>query len=129
MTNPIRLIARRLRALVRRESLNRDIDAEMRLHIELEASELSRSQGLSSDEARRRAAIAFGGVDRYAEEQHDQRGVRWIEEIMQDSRYAARALRRSPGFTITATLVLSLGIGASTAMLSAGDAVLGCRLP
>jgi len=129
MTNWPRRLARKLRALIYRDSLDRDVDDEMRLHIEMEANELSRVHGIPADEAWRRAAVAFGGVDRFAEEQRDARGVRWLEELARDARYAARSLERSPGFTLTATLVLALGIGTSTAMFSAVDTVLVSRLP
>src|SRR3954466_8641220 len=122
-------LRRRLRALIAPRVLDREVDAEMHAHIELEAEELARTRGLALDEARRQARLAFGGVDRYAEEHRDARGVRWMAELWEDLRYSSRALTRAPLYTLSASLVLALGIGASTAMFSAVDAVLLARLP
>jgi predicted permease len=119
----------RCRALFRTGAVDRDLDEEMRQHLDLEAEDLIRTEGLSPDEARRRARIAFGGVDRYAEAHRDVRGWRWLEELWQDIRYSVRGLRRTPAFTVSAVAVLALGIGSSTAMFSAIDAVLLTRLP
>lgn len=124
-----RRTAFRCRALFRAGAVDRDLDEEMRQHLELEAEELVRTEGLSPDEARRRARISFGGVDRYAEAHRDVRGWRLLEELWQDIRYSVRGLRRTPAFTLSAVAVLALGIGSSTAMFGAIDAVLLTRLP
>ncbi|HET7025570.1 MAG TPA: ABC transporter permease, partial [Gemmatimonadales bacterium] len=122
-------ISHRLRALFGGRALDRELSEEMRLHLELEAEELARTEGLSADEARRRARVAFGGVDRYAEAHRDVRGWRWLEDLWNDVRYGIRGLRRTPAFTVSAIAVLALGIGSSTAMFSAVDTVLLTRLP
>src|SRR5579872_309710 len=119
----------RWRAFFQKKKLDRELDEEMRLHIELEADDLRRSQGLPPDVARREATIAFGGVERYKEAHRDARGTRWLEESLQDLRYAARALMRSPAFTVSSVLVLALGIGASTTIFGANNAVLLTHLP
>lgn len=124
-----RRIGLRWRALFRSAAIDRDLNEEMHQHLELEAEELVRTEGLSVGEARRRARIAFGGVDRYAEAHRDARGWRWLEDLGQDIRYSIRGLRRTPAFTLSAIAVLALGIGSSTAMFSAIDAVLLTRLP
>jgi predicted permease len=128
MTRWLRRLGRRFRALFRKDVLDRELSDEIRLHLELEAEDLVRTRGLSPDEARRQARIAFGGVERYREAQHDARGVRWLEETLADLGYAARLLVRSPGYAVPAVLVLGLGIGATTAVFSGVTTVLG-RLP
>src|SRR5215467_461706 len=92
----LRRLARRARALAHRDSLERDLDTEMRHHIEMEAEDIAQERGIATSEARRQALVAFGGVSRFKEDHRDVRGVRWIEETAQDLRYAARSLRRSP---------------------------------
>jgi predicted permease len=129
MSQWMQRIARRIRALLRASAIDGDVDAEMRLHLQMESEELMRTEGLSAEEARRRALVSFGGVERYKEAHRDARGVRWIEELTRDFRYAIRGLLRAPVFSISAVLVLALGIGASTAVFSAVDAVLLSRLP
>ncbi|MBX6330307.1 MAG: ABC transporter permease [Gemmatimonadaceae bacterium] len=125
----VQRLARRARALTRARTLDAELDAEVRLHIDLETDDLVRTRGLSPEEARRRALVAFGGVERYKEAQRDARGVRWIEELAQDLRYAVRGLLRSPAFSLSAVLVLGLGIGATTAVFSAVHAVLLAPFP
>ncbi|HEX5178823.1 MAG TPA: ABC transporter permease [Gemmatimonadaceae bacterium] len=125
----IRKLVRRIRALVRPGALDRELDEEVRLHVALEAKELERLHHLSPADARRRALVAFGGIERYKEAHRDARGTRWLDELQQDIRYAARALRRGPTFTISAVAILALGIGACTAVFSVLDAVVISHLP
>ncbi|HEV2179222.1 MAG TPA: ABC transporter permease, partial [Gemmatimonadaceae bacterium] len=125
----IRRALRRIRALTHRDTLEQDLDDEVRLHVALEAEELQRVHNLSPDDARRRALVAFGGIERYKEAHRDARGVRWLDELQQDIRYAARALGRSPAFTVSAIAILALGIGACTAVFSVVDAIVIAHLP
>src|SRR5580658_1222456 len=105
-----------------------DFAAEIKSHLELETDEM-RYDGLSEEEARRKARVEFGSV-RTAEERFYLRDrIAWLDSAVRDVMYAARQLVRNPGFAVTAVLVLALGMGASAAIFAFVDAALLEPLP
>ncbi|HKP49013.1 MAG TPA: ABC transporter permease, partial [Gemmatimonadales bacterium] len=118
----------RVRALAFPGRRERELAEEFRFHLDREVEERVR-QGASAEDAGRAARLVFGGEEHFKEEVRDASGVRPLQDLRADFRYALRALRRNAGFTAAVVLVLGLGIGAGTAVFSVVDAVLLSQLP
>jgi putative ABC transport system permease protein len=105
-----------------------EVDEELQFHLERQI-DANIQAGMPPAEARRQAAIAFGGLEQAREGCHEQRPGYWLETLCQDVRYAIRGFRRNPTFSLTVVLTLMLGIGSTTAVFSVVDRILFRRLP
>ncbi|HXU46107.1 MAG TPA: ABC transporter permease, partial [Thermoanaerobaculia bacterium] len=119
---------RAVRNLMQKGRVERELESELRFHLDMEIEQLVRG-GMSLDEARRTAYVRFGGVERFKEEHREARGGRFVETVAQDVRYGLRSLLRTPAFSLAVIVTLALGIGANTAIFSVVRGVLIRPLP
>src|ERR1700760_183649 len=118
----------RARSLLRRGQAERELEKELRFHLESQIEE-ERVHGLLLDEARAAAMRRLGGITQIQEECRDTRRMNFIENLKQDMRYATRNLLKSPGFAVVMLLTSALSIGATTAIVSVIEGVLLRPLP
>ncbi|HEY4086214.1 MAG TPA: ABC transporter permease [Bryobacteraceae bacterium] len=117
-----------LRALFRRDQMERELEEEFQYHLD-QQTEVEQAAGKTLEDAAHSAKRALGGITQKKEECRDMRRIGFVESTFQDLRYALRSAARTPGFTVTAVLTLALGMGASLAILSVIDSVLLRPLP
>ena len=112
----------------RKRALDKQFDSELRFH----ADELTKeyiAEGMAPNEARRRAALEFGGPEQIKEELRDVHRIPILETMLSNFKWALRLIAKSPSFSVVVILTLALGIGANSAVFSAIDAILLRPLP
>ncbi len=119
----LRVFIHRLRGLFLKRRLERDMEDEIRSHLELQIED-NRRQGMSPEEARHAALRKFGGVEQVKEVYRERRGIALVETTLQDLRYGLRMMLKHKGFTLFTVCGLALAIGANTAVFTIVNAVL-----
>lgn len=119
----------RLLLLVGRRAAEARMDEEIRLHVDLETERLVREAGLDEREARRRALVAFGGVERYKEELRDGRGLAWLGGLALDFRLGARMMAKHPGLSVVAVVGMAVAIAIGSSAYTFISAILDPTLP
>jgi hypothetical protein len=113
----------RLTAIVHRDVLDREFDAEAQSHIDLAVDDCVR-RGMPAREARRLAHLKFGGLDAARQQHRDARGLAWLDGFLYDLRFPVRALRRDRMFTLAATALLTLAIALNVTVFTIKEAML-----
>jgi putative ABC transport system permease protein len=117
-----------IRRVFRRSQAEKALDKELQFHLDRQIADYV-TAGMPPEEARRRARLEFGGMDRVKEEVRDTRWETRMENVLRDFRYAARSLRKDRRFAVVAVFALALGTGATTAIFSVVNAALVRPLP
>jgi predicted permease len=113
----------RLKSIFRRARAEGELDEELQFHLEKKIEE-GVAAGLTPGEARRRALLALGGLDKQKEEMRDARHVHWLTDFLDDVRYAFRSLRRTPGLSVFVMVTIAVGIGMTALPFSMLDALI-----
>jgi predicted permease len=124
----LRDLFRRVRAVFLRRRLDRELEDELQMHVEMESRKYVLS-GVPPAEAERRARIAFGGRTQTTEACRESRGLTTMENVFRDLTYALRGFRRSPGFAFTVVLTLAIAVGANLTVFNFCQAMLSAVLP
>jgi putative ABC transport system permease protein len=124
----LRGLLARARSLLGARTSEARMEEEFEFHLEMETKRLA-ANGLAPREARRRALVAFGGLDRHREEMRDGRGTRLLADFAADVRYALRVMRRSPGFVAAVAITLGVGVGVNGIVFGYVDSILFRPMP
>jgi predicted permease len=119
----------RLRLLFSRHRVETRMDEEMRFHVEMEADRLVREQGLSADEAWRRAQITFGGTEKYKEQMRDGRGFAWLSSLSLDMKLGVRMLIKYPGLTLAGVLSIAVAVALAVSWFEFSSDIFRPKLP
>jgi len=125
---PLRESFARLLGFFRKPQLDTELEAEVATHLDFAIEENLR-QGMTPEEARRRALVRFGGVQQAREHHRAARGLPWLDTLLQDLRFTLRTFRRDTAFAVVAIVILALGIGANIVVFSVVDTILLRPLP
>src|SRR5262245_1428188 len=124
----MRLLTARILAFFRKSTLDKDLEAEMASHLEMSIADHVRD-GMTPDEARRAALVRFGHLDSAKDLHRTQRGLPFLDTILQDIRYAFRTLIRDAALSTFALLIIGIGVGASSTVFSVVNELLVRPLP
>src|SRR5882757_3720655 len=117
-----------LKRFFRRSTADAELAQELEAHLQHEVDD-NVARGMNKEEAIRRARVKLGSVRRVHETMWERNSLEWLETLLRDLRYSIRTLSRTPGFTVTAVLVMALGIGANVALFTVVRSVLLKPLP